>query len=189
LDAPGGVTVTPSFFNCTGIEDDPCQSMLLTFLGTPFVLGDKLDYTIGVCSKGEDDSEEGSCERVSSNDLAGGTYQYQFSDGYQTISLLTASGTNLVGSSSWDADQAITGGIGIYDLNLLIAADTGRLPCTLDPVTGSCPSPLDTGIEDGDPREEGGQPVPEPPSIPIFLAGLGFALLLYHCASQRQTAV
>ena len=85
-------------------------------------------------------------------------------------------------------DKFLYADVGVTGANL-IAADTGRLPCTLDPVTGSCPSPLDTGIEDGDPREEGGQPVPEPPSIPIFLAGLGFALLLYHCASQRQTAV
>jgi len=169
LDSTPGVIVTPSFLNCTGNEEDPCQSMLLTFSGSPFVLGDKIDYTIAVCSeRGED-----SCHRVSPDHLAGGTYQFQFSDGYQTTSFLQSSGVNVLDANSWDPAATIPAGI--YDEALFIAANAGRLPCAPFQGMTTCP-PLD--LADANPAEEGTAVAPEPSSMTIILAALGFWYVL-----------
>src|SRR5262249_43532513 len=96
LTPPPGFLLDPSFFaqlNLPGdtsgvivtLADPSCRtSCTLIFGGNPFVLGDTIDYTIGVCAPGPDSA----CVPVSSNGLAGGTYAYLFSDGYKTTSLL-----------------------------------------------------------------------------------------------------
>ena len=177
LNLPGdtsGINVAPSFLDCTNTEDGLCRSLLLTFSGNPFVVGDRIDYGIRVCSTL---TEEGSCLQVSTNNLAGGTYQYQFSDGYQTTSLLQSNGANLSDASSWDPDPTIPPEI--YDEALLAAANAGRLPCVPLPGMTTCPS---LNLADANPAEEGGQlptvPAPEPPSILILV----FALLVFPVA-------
>jgi len=189
LHLPGdtaGITVIPSFSGCTSEGDrDPCQTLMLSFLGQPFVLGDMVDYTVGVCQQENDHWGEGDCSPVSSNDLAGGTYTYQFNDGYQTTSLLELIGTNQLDAKSWNPDPDISAEI--YNEALLAAANVGRLPCN---TAGSCPNPLDTGIEDGSPVDEGGQlPVSEPAPLLILLAGLGLALFVYRRISRRPVTV
>jgi Metallo-peptidase family M12B Reprolysin-like len=178
LNLPGdtsGINVAPSFLNCTHAEGGLCRSLVLTFSGNPFVVGDRIDYAIRVCSVV---TEEGSCLlQVSTNNLAGGTYQYRFSDGYQTTSLLQLSGVNLLDANSWDPDPAIPPEI--YDEPLLVAANAGRLPCVPLPGMTTCP-PLN--LADANPAEEGGQlpavPAPEPPSMLILI----FAFLVFPVA-------
>jgi hypothetical protein len=171
LNFPGdtsGININPSFLNCSDTEDALCQSLVLTFSGSPFVLGDRIDYSIGVCSTL---IEEDSCLRISTNNLAGGTYQYRFSDGYQTTSLLKLSASNLLDADSWNPDPTIPPQI--YDEALLVTANAGRLPCVPLPGMTTCP-PLD--LADANPAEEGGQspavPAPEPPSTLILVCAL-----------------
>jgi hypothetical protein len=54
-------------------------------------------------------------------------------------------------------------------------------PCT--PLAGVDGCPL--VLADGSPLEEGGQPVPEPPSLPILLAGVSFAFFFRRTGSRR----
>src|SRR5207248_8110483 len=76
-----GITATPSFLNnCRtfGEEQKACQSLMLTFGGTPFVMQNRFDYTVDVCQ-----ISTSSCDLVPLadlvNDLNGGTYTYKFS--------------------------------------------------------------------------------------------------------------
>jgi hypothetical protein len=181
LSNPGdtpGIIATPSFSSCTQGENvNACHNLMLTFSGTPFAGGGNLDYTVGVCQ------QVGTgmpliCQMVPLSELAAalanGTYTFQFSDGYQTTSLLQQSGSVLT-ASSWDPDPTIPSDI--YDPTLLLDANIGQLPCT--PTDGVCPT-LD--LADGSPLEEGGQ-VPEPPSAPLLILGAGVAILLARRAS------
>ena len=185
LDATDGVVVTPSFLNCIGDKSGRCQTLELTLTGSPFVLGDKLDYTIGVCAqpKGWGDYKDERCNRVSSDELAGGTYTYQFNDGFQTTSVLQLAGTNLLDANSWNPDPTIPPEI--YDEALFVSANAGRLPCA--PLQGMtvCP-PLD--LADADPAEEG-TAVPEPPSIAILLVGLGLSVGLRRLVTRASTGI
>lgn len=190
LDAPAGVVVTPSFLGCTGDRKSQCETLALALTGNPFVLGDRLDYTIEVCAqrtrRGNDEDNGGGgdenrrCRRVSSNDLAGGTYTYQFSDGYQTTSVLQPSGTNLLDANSWNPDPTIPAEI--FDEALFVSANAGRLPCVPLPGMTACP-PLD--LADADPTEEGTAVTPEPSGGAILLAGLGFWCVVYSRHRRR----
>ncbi|MGH7113470.1 MAG: hypothetical protein ACREE9_03145 [Stellaceae bacterium] len=185
LSNPGdtpGIVATPSFADCTvGENVNACQSLTLTFSGTPFGGGDNLDYTVGVCQP----IAPGSpllCQTVAVADLlaalANGTYTYQFSDGYQTTSTLQQSDGALT-ADSWDPDPTIASDI--YDPALLLAANMGQLPCT--PSDGTCPT---LTLGDGSPLTEGGQPVPEPPSAPLLLTAVGLAIVVHRRAHRPR---
>jgi hypothetical protein len=143
-----------------------------------FVFGDSLDYTIGVCHSG--DEEEGCSSGRSDLLLKGGTYTYLFETDnaletpvelFQTTSDLVGVGGGIedLTSSSLEPDLMIASQI----LNPTTFVGFGALPCT--PVGGSCPPLV---LADADPAEEGTLPAPEPPSIAILFAGLGFWLVL-----------
>ncbi|HEY3911523.1 MAG TPA: hypothetical protein VGM07_16800 [Stellaceae bacterium] len=179
-DTPG-IIATPSFADCTAGENvDACQSLTLTFSGTPFGGGDNLDYTVGVCQPVAPGSPL-LCQTVAVRDLLAalenGTYTYQFSDGYQTTSVLQQSDGGLA-ADSWDPDPTIASDI--WDPALLLAANMGQLPCT--PTDGTCPT---LTLADGSPLEEGGQ-VPEPSSAPLLVVGLAFGILAYCRAHRPQ---
>lgn len=180
LSNPGdtpGIIATPVFADCTAGENvNACRSLTLTFGDTPFGGGDNLDYTVGVCQQ----IGSGSpllCQTVPLVDLVAalenGTYTYQFSDGYQTTSVLQQSDGGLA-ADSWDPDPTIQPDI--YDPTLLMIASEQQPPCTL--IDGVCPG---LTLEDGSPLTEGGQPVPEPPALPILLVALGLAWILHRC--------
>jgi hypothetical protein len=164
LENPDGLTVKSSLSDCTPRDggESGCSSLVLDFTkGNPFVAGDSLDYTL--CVEAHD-----SCIPVAVDDLAGGTYTYNFEtdvDGvpvelFQTTSELTGSG-NLT-SSSWFPDLLIPSQI----LNPDTFVGFGTLPCT--PVAGSCPPLV---LADADPVEDN-PAVPEPPSILMLLVAL-----------------
>jgi hypothetical protein len=187
LSNPGdtsGVIATPSFSGCTEGENvDACETLTLTFTGTPFAGGDALDYTVGVCRQ----IEAGPpliCEIVPVSDLVSaltnGTYQFQFSDGYQTTSLLQPNGSVLT-ATSWNPDPTIASDI--YDPSLLMAASMGQMPCT--PTDGSCPT---LSLADGSPLEEGGQ-VPEPNSASLLVAAACIGFFVCRSARHRQYRV
>ena len=74
LANPDGLSVNSSFSNCTSDDDEQtgCSSLVLKFTkGKSFVAGDSLDYTL--CTKAYY-----SCTPISIDDLAGGTYTYNF---------------------------------------------------------------------------------------------------------------
>lgn len=177
LTEPGdtsGISATPSFSNCTKFgKTKGCQTIELSFTGTPFVFGDNFDYTISVCQS-DGWGVEFECKTVPLSDLSealsGGTYTYQFSDGYQTTSLL--SGDTVLSANSWGPDPSIPSQI--YNPALLFEANMGQLPCT--PADGSCP--LELNLEDGSPIDEGTL-VPEPSSLLL----LSTALLLLPVGS------
>jgi hypothetical protein len=178
-----GITATPSFSSCSSFgKTQACQVLTLTFAGTPFQLGNNFNYTVGVCTPAKD-GWKSACKTVPLADLVGdlqnGTYTYQFDDGYQTTSVLT--GDTVLSADSWDPDPTIPSEI--YNQALLLAANMDQPPCT--PTDGSCPA---LQLEDGSPLEEGGQPVPEPPSAPIVLAAIGATLLFRRRVKLRGIA-
>ena len=160
-----GIIATPSYLDCTASPGSAiaCQALTIAFGGTPFVLGDNFDYTVQVC-----ELVGAGCRAIPLSDLVaaltGGTYTFQFSDGYQTTSILQPSSDSVLAADSWDPDPAISPEI--YDQALLMAADAGQLPCT--PTDGVCP-PLE--LADASPIDEGTL-VPEPPSILMLCAAL-----------------
>jgi hypothetical protein len=164
-DTPG-ITVTPSFSGCgafTGTtEDEACRVLSLTFAGNPFVLGDQIDYTIGFCLEVDTNCTPAS----NTTDLAGGTYTYEFSDGFGTTSLLELV-NGMLSASSQRPDFAIPTSL---DPTLFTPFFTG-LPCVTQPDMAACPL-----------LELAADPVedliffqaPEPPSIAMLIGGLGF---------------
>jgi hypothetical protein len=162
-DTPG-IIGTPTFSDCSNPDDigSRCGVMQLAFTGTPFVLGDQYDYSLDFCLlSGEECSAD-----TNVNDLAGGTYAYQFSDGYQTTSLLQLVDGALTANSQ-DPDLTTPTGL---DLALFTPFSTS-LPCALQPPATTCPA-LDLNADDID-QLIFQESVPEPPSIAIILAGLG----------------
>ena len=190
LTAPAGFRLDPSFFaqlNLPGdtsgvtvtLADPSCRtSCTLIFGGNPFVLGDTIDYTIGVCAPGPDSA----CVPVSSNELAGGTYAYLFSDGYKTTSLLEFISDSILEATTWNADPAIAPQI--VDPSSFVGAGAGRPPCVPIPPATTCPPLV---LADADPAEEG-TAVPEPPTVAIILAGLGFWFVLHNRHRGRRGA-
>ncbi len=188
LNNPSGTIVTPTFSNCTDLEDmgERCRALQLAFTGSPFLLGDRFDYTVGFCVE-----ENGACLFDSSvSDLAGGTYTYGFSDGYETTSLLQAIEEDaLLDANSQLPDLTTPTGL---DLSLFTPFSSGP-PCIPQPGTTTCP-PLN--LADANPAEEGGQlpavPAPEPPSILIIafaLAALPVACRFrWRCGSSLETS-
>lgn len=168
-----GVVLTPTFSNCTefGDEGERCQTLSLALSGTPFVLGDQADYTVGFCRV------EGDTCATDSNtdDLSGATYTYQFSDGFQTTSLLQPNGDPGLDANSWTPDPMVAPDI--FDEALYLEAALGQPPCTTD---GACP-PLT--LADANPAEDN-PPVPEPPSILLLACALMFAAALYPLSSR-----
>jgi hypothetical protein len=164
-----GITVTLADPHCT-------TSCKLIFGGNSFVLGDTIDYTIGVCAPGLDSA----CVPVSSNELAGGIYTYLFSDGYETSSLLQSISASVLEATTWNADPAIAPQI--VDPNNFIGAGAGRPPCVPIPPATTCPPLV---LADADPAEEGTAIVPEPPTLGIILAGLVLWLIFDY---QRRLA-
>jgi hypothetical protein len=181
LTAPAGFLLDPSLFaqlilpgDTSGIivtlADPHCTtSCTLVFGGNPFVLGDTIDYTIGLCALGSNHS----CAPVSSNDLAGGIYTYLFSDGYETSSLLQSISASVLEATTWNADPAIAPEI--IDPNSFVGAGAGRPPCVPIPPATTCPPLI---LADADPAEEGTAVVAEPPGLGIILASLVFWLIL-----------
>jgi hypothetical protein len=155
---PDNLTVNSTLTGCTVTR---CSSLVLDFTGgeNAFVNGDSVDYTLCV-------SDEG-CVPVSVGDLAGGTYTYDFSDGYQTTSLLQVVNADLIlDANSWHPDLAIPTGL---DLALFTPFLTG-LPCAMQPGMAACP-PL---VIEGDTVDDLiFFQAPEPPSVAVLFAGLG----------------
>ena len=156
---PNGLTVRSSLNDC-GVHG--CSSLAIDFTGgAPFVAGDGIDYSL--C-----DLHNGSCVPVAIDDLAGGTYTYNFEtdvDGapaelFQTTSELTGAGD--LASGSWFPDLSIPSRI----LNPDTFIGFGAMPCTL--LAGSCPPLV---LADADPVEDN-PAVPEPPSIWLLLVAL-----------------
>jgi hypothetical protein len=175
--APAGFELVPSLFSQLELSGDTpgitasllnpnCTiSCTLVFLGNPFVLGDRLDYTIGVCAV------EGQACVLDSDitALAGGRYSYLFSDGYMTTSVLELVNGALMASSR------------MPDLTTPTTLDLSRftpfsaaLPCAMPPGATSCP-PLELPADDTIENLIFFQ-APEPPVITIFLVALGLLL-------------
>ena len=175
-----GITLTPSFLNCgefTGpSEGVACQELQLAFSGNPFMLGDQVDYTVGFCLiAGADCAADSNI-----NDLAGGTYTYDFSDGYQTTSAL-ALVNGVLTASSQDPDPSAP-----TNLNLALFTPFSTQPCVPEASTTTCP-PL---VIDGDFIEDlvFQSAVPEPPSGAILVAGLAIWFALVHRHRSRGSA-
>jgi hypothetical protein len=174
-----GITLTPSFLNCgefTGpSEGVACQELQLAFSGNPFMLGDQVDYTVGFCLiAGADCAADSNI-----NDLAGGTYTYDFSDGYQTTSAMACNG--VLTASSQDPDPSAP-----TNLNLALFTPFSTQPCVPEASTTTCP-PL---VIDGDFIEDlvFQSAVPEPPSGAILVAGLAIWFALVHRHRSRGSA-
>lgn len=176
LKNPDHLTVSASSFEKCG--ESGCASLVIDFTGgTPFVAGDSIDYSL--CVKGDR-----SCSPIAIDNLAGGTYTYNFetdnSDGtpvelFQTTSELTGSGETLF-SNSQEPDLLVPSEI----LNPTTFAGFSTEPCTtIEPDT--CPT---LTLEDGSPIEED-PAVPEPSTILILLTGLGVLLVV----GRRQRTV
>jgi hypothetical protein len=169
-DTPG-IIANPTFANCTsfGEDEEACQSLTLAFAGVPFVLMDQFDYTVDVCRQ-----TASSCDLVPLseliNDLTGGTYKYQFSDGYQTTSVLRPLGDPILDANSWTPDLTTPTGL---DLSQFTPFFSG-LPCIMQTGMTACPD-LDLAAERYDLLVF---ETPEPPNIAIIFVGLGLWLAL-----------
>jgi hypothetical protein len=169
-DTPG-IIANPMFTNCRSFSNDQqaCGSLKLVFTGTPFVLRDQFDYSVDVCRQ-----TNLSCDLVPLSelvkDLTGGTYAYQFSDGYQTTSTLQPLGDPILDANSWAPDLAIPTSL---DLNLFTPFFTG-LPCVMQPGLTTCPE-LELHADRYDLLVF---ETPEPPSIVMIFVGLGLWLVL-----------
>jgi hypothetical protein len=171
LQNPDGLTVNASFANCSDDDEGGCSSLVLDFTkGKPFVAGDSLDYDL--CEK----SYYHPCVPITIDELAGGTYTYNFETDaggtpvelFQTTSELTGPGD--LSSGSWFPDLGFASQI----LNPDTFVGFNALPCT--PVAGSC-SPLE--LADGSPIEED-PAVPEPPTILMLLTALAILPVAYR---------
>jgi hypothetical protein len=177
LGDTAGITLTPSFLDCgqftgptTGMA---CQELRLAFSGNPFVLSDQVDYTVGFCLiAGADCTADSNID-----DLAGATYTYDFSDGYQTISVLTLV-NGVLSASSRDPDLTTPTNL---DLALFTPFSSG-LPCVPEPSSTTCPA---LTLHADDLNELIFETaVPEPSSIAIILAGLAIWFALVHCCPR-----
>jgi hypothetical protein len=180
LANPDGLTVNPSFSNCTFADDEEtgCSSLVLDFTGgTPFVAGDSIDYSLCV-------EEDNTCAPISVDDLAGGTYTYNFEtdvDGtpvemYQTTSELTGPGD--LASDSQDPDLLYPSEI----LDPTTFVGFSAEPCTIIAPATTCPA---LELEDGSPIGED-QPVPEPPAILILLVALAVLPVACRLSSRAR---
>jgi hypothetical protein len=171
-----GITATPSFLNCGEFngptEDEACQGLRLAFSGNPFVLGDQFDYTIGFCLvAGENCTADSNI-----SDLAGATYAYGFSDGFQTTSTL-ALVNGVLTASSQDPDFSVPTAL---DLSMFTPFSAGQL-CVPSVGQTGCSPELHADTTDPLIFES---PVPEPPSFAIFVAGLAIWFAFNRCRSS-----
>jgi hypothetical protein len=172
----------PTFANCTsfGEDEEACRSLTLAFAGAPFVLRDQFDYTVDVCRQ-----TALSCDLVPLseliNDLTGGTYKYQFSDGYQTTSVLRPLGDPILDANSWTPDLTTPTAL---DLSHFTPFFSG-LPCIMQTGMTACPD-LDLAAERYDLLVF---ETPEPPNIAIIFVGLGLWLALDTRRRGRNGAI
>jgi hypothetical protein len=97
---------------------------------------------------------------VSSAELCGADVTFVFNDGYMTTSALSCpAGASTLTASAQTPDLAAATPPQIVDQAAFATAAADNLPCTGgNPTTGQCPSdPTQTGIEDANPSQEGGQ--------------------------------
>lgn len=111
-----------------------------------------LDFTQGIVkAPGE---VNGGKKPATPNDIttAGAQITYKFSDGLIITSTLT-------GSFFLTADSQMPDPMVPTQIDPTLFVGTGNLPCTPLPTTPpTCPDPNTTGVSDGDPSQEGGQP-------------------------------
>jgi hypothetical protein len=115
------------------------------------------------------------------NDLTGGTYKYQFSDGYQTTSVLRPLGDPILDANSWTPDLTTPTGL---DLSHFTPFFSG-LPCIMQTGMTACPD-LDLAAERYDLLVF---ETPEPPNIAIIFVGLGLWLALDTRRRGRNGAI
>ena len=97
-------------------------------------------------------------------DLCGAKITSVFSHGYMTTSQLSCpSNGGPLTASSWSPDPTAPVLPQIVNDAAFNTAASGNPPCTLDSVTGLCPDPTVTGIQDADPSQE--------PQVPICYSG------------------
>jgi hypothetical protein len=97
---------------------------------------------------------------VASAELCGADVTFVFNDGYMTTSALSCPGeSSTLTASSQTPDPMAPVAPQIVNQTAFATAAAGNLPCTGgNPTTGQCPSdPVQTGIEDANAAEEGGQ--------------------------------
>lgn len=178
LSNPDGLKVKSSFTNCTDDDGDGdvdvCSALVLNFTsGKPFVGGDSLDYSL--CDKRDD-----KCKPIAIDDLAGGTYTYDFEtdnaqdipvEMFQTTSELTGPGD--LSSGSWFPDALIPSEI----LNPDTFVGFNTLPCIS--VAGTCPA---LQLADASPLIE--DPVPEPPTILLLVSALAVLPAAYGFSAR-----
>jgi hypothetical protein len=168
---------TPSDCSASG-----CTSLIFDFThGASFVAGDGIHYSI--CGPAE------SCNPISVDTLAGGTYTYTFETDqvvddksvpielFQTTSQLLNQPGDLF-SDSQHPDLMIPSEILNPDTFVGFSAE----PCTIIAASTTCPPLV---LADAFPPEED-KPVPEPPSILILLSSLAVLGLGYRCSSRAR---
>jgi hypothetical protein len=193
LTTPDGVSFLAETFSVIGATpglqgkvtcESPCSggSIVLDFVGGAFVLGQSLDYTIGVCRQEEGGCRRGAAERL----LANGTYTYQFETDGVTNGAVVPFEIFQTTSSLLNIDDEIADLIAdsqtpdpLFPSQILNPTTFVRFfsqPCTLGT---SCPPLV---LADADPAEDN-PPVPEPSSLIIVLSAL--SLLTAACRVWR----
>jgi hypothetical protein len=190
LTAPDGFELVPSLFSqleLTGdtpgitvsLLDPSCTiSCTLVFSGNPFVLGDRVDYTIGVCIV----EGEGCVLDSDIEDLSGGRYGYSFSDGYMTTSVLELV-NGVLAANSRNPDLATLTSL---DLSRFTPFSMG-LPCAVPAGMATCPGL----VIDGDFVEDlifFQAAVPEPSSGAIVIGGLVMWFAIAYRRRPRASA-
>ncbi|MBV9202710.1 MAG: hypothetical protein JOY83_23855, partial [Alphaproteobacteria bacterium] len=171
LNLPGdssGITVSLLDPNCT-------ISCTLIFSGQPFVLEDRVDYTIGVCAL----ATESCVPDLNIGDLAGGTYTYDFSDGFQTTSLLELVNGELTASSQ-NPDLSVPTSL---DRSLFTPFSAGQL-CVASVSGMACSPELHSDTIDPLIFQS---PVPEPPSVATILSGFAVWAVWFGFAHRRRS--
>jgi hypothetical protein len=162
------------------IADTKC---LIIDLNPGLPRGQDLKFSQGIVKSGSNDDEneakaadDGGKQPVCLADLAaaGITITYRFSDGLVITSAMTGGGTTAGANCSGDTPLTADSRQPTPTVRTLIdpgifTSVAGALPCTPTSsgdrvsaavASGTCPNPTQTGISDGDPSQEGGQPPP-----------------------------
>ncbi len=172
-DTPG-LSATPTFSDCSNPGDIGSRCAIMQLAFDPFVVGDQFDYALDFCLlTGEECSADSNI-----NDLAGATYNYQFSDGYGTTSLLSLI-NGALNASSQNPDLTTPNTL---DLALFTPFSTG-LPCALQPPATTCPA---LALNADDYNQLIFEAAPEPPSLALILAALALWLGLGNRRRRRR---
>ena len=173
-DDTSGITASPMFSDCNTVDDMGlrCAIMQLSFGGRPFVVGDQYDYSIDFCLLNGDEC----VGDTNIDDLAGGTYAYNFSDGYTTTSVLSLV-NGALNADSQDPDLTTPTTLDLA----LFTPFSSNLPCAIQPPATTCPA-LELHADDY--NELIFQGVPEPPTIAIILSALGLWFGFVKCGGR-----